>query len=409
MKAGVRAAWLAFALAGPPVAAAHAQPLLTEPIVFGDGHVTIGGNLSATLGTDDPGYFNYTDYDHSALRLMRVHVSATIRGIGNRVAIVAELQTENFDGVRPYALYGRIRPWKTRAFDIAVGRVPPTFGAFARRTYASDNPLIGYPLAYQYLTTVRPDAVPASADELLGRRGRGWLVRYSLGNQSADRGMPLVSAFRWDTGVQLRAATAGGLVSGTASVTTGTVSNPLFSDDNSGRQIAARLQVQPLAGLIAGASAARGPFVSTAAARGAVGDGHDREFTQTAWGADVEFSRDYYIVRLETIVSDWRLPIVRLPALTLPLRAVATSVEGRYKIKPGLYAALRVDHLGFSDITGTRTTAPWDAPVTRTEIGAGYAILRNLTAKLAYQYNVRSGGPLKPREHQLATQLVFWF
>ena len=41
-----------------------------------------------------------------------------------------------------------------------------TFGAFARRTYANDNPLIGYPLAYQYLTSLRPDAVPATADAL---------------------------------------------------------------------------------------------------------------------------------------------------------------------------------------------------------------------------------------------------
>ena len=60
-------------------------------------------------------------------------------------------------------------------FDIQVGRVPPTFGAFARRTYASDNPLIGYPLAYQYLTSMRADALPANADELLRMRGRGWL------------------------------------------------------------------------------------------------------------------------------------------------------------------------------------------------------------------------------------------
>ena len=28
-------------------------------------------------------------------------------------------------------------------------------------------------------------------------------------------------------------------------------------------------------------------------------------------------------------------------------------VEGRYKIRPGLYAAARFDHLGFSKVTGT--------------------------------------------------------
>ena len=48
--------------------------------------------------------------------------------------------------------------------------------------------------------------------------------------------MPLVSAFRWDTGVQAHAKV--GMVSATAAVTAGTVSNPLFSDDNQGRQFA---------------------------------------------------------------------------------------------------------------------------------------------------------------------------
>src|SRR5262249_8008078 len=153
------------------------------------------------------------------------------------------------------------------------------------------------------------------------------------------------------------AATADGVWSGTGSITRGTVANPLFHDDNSGRQVAGRLQVNPTAGLVLGASAARGPFVTTTAARGAVGDGHDREFPQTAAGADVEYSRGYYVLRGETIVSDWRLPLVRAPWLTLPLRAVAVSVEGRYKIRPGFYAAARVDHLGFSRVTGTTTTA----------------------------------------------------
>ena len=92
-----------------------------------------------------------------------------------------------------------------RAFDIQAGRVPPTFGAFARRIYASDNPLIGYPLAYQYLTSLRADALPVNADELLAMRGRGWLSSYSIGNPMPANGLPLASGFRWDTGVQVHA------------------------------------------------------------------------------------------------------------------------------------------------------------------------------------------------------------
>jgi hypothetical protein len=388
---------------------AGAQTLPSEPIWVAGGRVTLGGDVSATFGHDDPGFFNYTDYAHSALRMLRIDVSAAVKA-GPHFTLLGELRTENFADVHPYALYVRIRPWTARNFDIQVGRVPPTFGAFARRTYAADNPLIGYPLAYQYMTTMRADALAANVDELLRKRSTGWLFRYSVGEPAAAGGVPLVSAFHWDTGVQVHATS--GIVRYTASVTAGTVSNPLFRDDNSGRQVAGRVELRPTSGLIAGASLARGPFLGRTAARAAAGnvaDGQDRQFTQTAWGADLEYSRDYYVIRFEAIGSAWRLPAVDLPALPQPLRALSTSIEGRYKVRPGLYAAARLDRLGFSDVVGTRETLPWDAPVTRVEVGAGYSLQRNLLLKLSYQHNRRDGGVLDRVADLGAAQLVFWF
>ena len=406
LRAALRLASMLVVVAS--AAGAHAQTLPSEPIALADGRVTVGGDVSATFGSRDPGFFNYTDYEHSALRLLRIDVSAAAKA-GPHFTLLGEVRSENVDTLEAYALYARIRPWTGRDFDIQVGRIPPTFGAFARRAYANDNPLIGYPLAYQYLTSLRPDALPASADELLEKRSRGWLVRYSTGAAGADRGVPLVSAFRWDTGVQMHVKA--GIVSATAAVTAGTVSNPRVSDDNSGRQLAGRLEVRPVSGLIAGASLARGSFVSDAAARSAVGDAAatDESFAQTAWGADVEYSHAYYLVRLETIVSSWRVPVVKAPAINEALRAISTSVEGRYKIVPGLYAAARVEHLGFSDVIGSTATLPWDAPVTRVEIGTGYSIQRNLLLKISFQHNARDGGVLQRLERLGAGQLVFWF
>jgi hypothetical protein len=216
-----------------------------------------------------------------------------------------------------------------------------------------------------------------------------------------------VTAFRWDTGVQVHAA-AGPMVDATAAVTTGTLSNPLFADDNSGRQIAGRLSVHPLAGLLIGASAARGPFVSNTAARGAVGDGHDGEFTQTAFGGDIEYSHAYYLVRAETVFSEWKVPAVGTPVIDEPLRALATYVEGRYKVLPGLYLAARLDHLGFNEVTGSLGPQTWDAPVSRIEVGGGYSIQRNLLLKVSWQHNTRDGGRVT-RETLGAAQLLFWF
>jgi hypothetical protein len=388
------------------VRGAAAQTLPSEPIALADGRVTVSGDVSAGFGSEDLGFFNYTDYEHSALRLLRVDVMAAAKA-GPHFTLLGEVRSEmavGADGaatIRPYAFYLRIRPWTARDFDIQVGRVPPTFGAFARRTYANDNPLIGYPLAYQYLTTLRPDSLPASADEMLQKRGLGWRVRYSVGDPSFDLGVPLVSAFRWDTGVQAHATV--GIVSASMAVTAGTVSNPLFSDDNTGRQVAGRVELRPVPGLILGTSLARGPFVSQSAARAAVGDGHDSDFTQTAWGGDVEYSRDHYLARIETIVSRWVIPIG-------PLSAVSVSAEGRYKLRPDLYVAGRFDHLGFSELTGSTQTLPWDAPVTRVELGAGYSIQRNLLLKASFQHDSRDGGLFLPQTARMvAAQLVFWF
>jgi hypothetical protein len=93
----------------------------------------------------------------------------------------------------------------------------------------------------------------------------------------------------------------------------------------------------------------------------------------------------------------------------MPLSALSTSIEGRYKLRPDWYVAARYDHLGFSDERGTTGTLPWDAPVTRVEVGAGYSIQRNLLLKGSLQHDDRDGGRLLQVAHLFSAQLVYWF
>jgi hypothetical protein len=410
-------------VAGP---VAYAQSLPSNPIVLGGGNVVIGGDVSATYGTDDPGFYTYTDYQHSALQRVRAGLSGAVDA-GSRVSLLGEIRFENSDA-HVLGLYARVRPWRSPAFEVRAGRVPPTFGAFARRSYATDNPLIGYPLAYQYLTSLRPDALPADADELLRMRGRGWLSSFSVGNEYARHGLPLAAAFRWDTGIQVNASIRprarsgpaeagpyvregsvqqGELLSATASITTGTLANPLFDDDNGGRQFAGRVTARPVIGLVIGASAARGPFVSADAARAATGERSER-FAQTAWGADAEYSRGYYLIRFEALASRFALPALGTPAIQQPLRSSGASLEGRYKVAPGLYFAARIDRLAFSEISGSNGPEDWDAPVTRLEVGGGYSLQRNLLLKVSYQRNARDTA-FRSRAHLTAAEVMFWF
>ena len=97
-----------------------------------------------------------------------------------------------------------------------------------------------------------------------------------------------------------------------------------------------------------------------------------------------------------------------MPGIGRPLRAWSTALEGRYKIRPGLFAAARLEHLDFSDVAGSAGAREWEAPVRRIEAGIGYSLQRNLLLKLSYQHNTRDGGRV-PVLSLGAAQLVFWF
>ena len=379
-----------------------AQDLPSRPLSFAGGLVTLGTEVSLSTTPQDDGegaWFNYTDYEHNALRLLRLGVSADVR-LTERISVLTEIRSENGGDVTPYALYVRVRPFRERPIDIQAGRIPPTFGAFARRNYGSGNPLIGYPLAYQYLTAVRPDALPSSTDDVLNMRARGWRPSYPIGSLDIAPGLPLITAFRWDTGVQARVGPES--INASVAVTNGTASDPRTRDNNGGKQVAGRLQWHPNAAVSAGVSVARGRYVADAAlASATLLSGADRS-TQQAFGIDAEVSRDYWMLRGEAIWNRWQVP-----TLTRDLAAASMFVEGSYKVAPASFVAARIDRLTFSRLRGSTQTASWDAPVTRLEAGIGYYIRRNLVAKGTYQHNWRDGGRITSRG-LFAAQIHFW-
>ena len=365
-----------------------------------------------SVASDDHGYFNYSSYEKSAMELVRVRVDAALR-LGPRAALLAEGRMDNGEGPSLSAAYLRVRPFAGRAIDIQAGRIPPVFGAFGRRAYGADNPLIGQPFIYQYLTSLRSDSLPASADDLVAMKGMGWASWYPLGSDAWDHGLPLVTADRWDTGVQVRWAAE--RVTVAAAVTQGTQCNPRVRDDNSGKQLLGRLEVRPVLGLVLGASAAQGDFIADSAVEDLPPAARASSRAQQAFGMDAEFSRGHWLLRTEGILSRWFVPPVEEPFVPSPLQAWGAFVEVRRKIRPGLYAAARFDHVGFSSLTaspaeGSQTplVTTWEAPVTRVEVGAGFNLRRNVLLKASLQRNRREGAALG--SHTIvAAQTLFWF
>lgn len=396
VRVGIVAAFCAAA------ASASAQSLPAEPVTFGSGRVVLSGDVAGTIAPVDLGFFNYGDYEHSTLREFRAGVSAMVRA-AERVAVLAEIRSENLETPQAYALYARIRPFPRQRFDVQIGRIPPTFGSFPRQAYARDNPLIGYPLAYQYLISLRADALPASIDELLRMRGRGWLSNFSIGNTAPDRGVPLTAALTWDTGVQI--STGWKVIDVTGAVTNGSPSRPLVADDNAGKQIVTRVAIHASPALIVATSYARAAFVSRRALS-AMGVSEDTDHAQQAFGIDGTYQAGHLSVRGEVIHTSWQVPLPTGPGLDL--KATVLSLESKYTFLPGAYAAGRLERLTFNRLTGSTRVDTWEAPVDRVEVGGGYYLQRNLIAKASVQFNQRAGGRVTS-SRLAAAQLLFWF
>jgi hypothetical protein len=376
-----------------------------DPITLFGGRLSLGGEMSGAYGSRDRGYFNNTDYGTNNLRLFRIDLAAEVR-LGAHVGGAVDVRTDNLGTPRAYALYVRVRPWRETPLDVQAGQIPTVFGAFPRRRYLMDNPLIGTPLAYQYLTSLRSDAVPRNADELAARRGLGWLVPYPDAPTPLAPGLPLVNAERWDTGAQVR--WGGDPVHVAASVTQGTLSEPRFHDNNGGKQVSMRVGWRPEPGLNLGLSGAIGPYLSRSVTDGLSPELQGR-YDQRALGLDAEWTHGYWILRGEAVLNAWEVPAIEAPFIDSPLVTLGLMLEARYKILPGLYVAGRADRLHFSSIETSRGSLPWDAPVTRVEMGLGFSLHRYVLVKGIYQYNRRSGGYTRPEAHLGAGQILVWF
>jgi hypothetical protein len=383
---------------------AAAPPAAGEPLAFFGGHLRLGGEVSGTIAPEDRGYFNYSDYGVNHLRLFRVDLAAEAR-LASFAWVLADVRSDNLGSPRIYALFLRVRPWSGREIDLQAGLVPPVFGAFPRRRYAYDNPLPSVPLVYEYLTILREDAVPSRAEDLVAQRGQGWRVRYPVGDSYPAPGVPVVSGERWDTGVEVRLG--GRPWSLALAATQGTLSHPLTHDDNGGKQLSGRLAWTPSPAVAVGVSGATGEFLSDEL-QDAVPPAARGTYRQQALGVDLEWSAGYWIVRAEAVWSRWRVPPLEPTLIEHPLPALGAYAEARYKLRPGLFLAGRVEHLGFSEIDSAAGRLAWDAPVTRVEAGAGWSPLRYVLVKASWQHDWRDGG--RVRESDLvAGQVVLWY
>lgn len=370
-------------------------------------HLVGGGEATVVAGpVDNEAFFNYTDYEHNELRIARLRLLGEWRVVP-RFSILGEARTENGDGVQIPALYARWQPWSERDLTVQVGRIPPVIGGFGRRAYGRDNPLVGSPLGYQYLTSLRPDALPTNADDLLKMRGRGWQPSYPLGSQSVAPGLPVISSSRWDTGAEASWTTHAIDVAG--AVTLGSPATPVVRDPSDGLMYSGRVAAHLPGAITLGFSAARGAWIDRSVMDLLPAHLHDMN-SETVVGMDVEGGVGPWLVRGEWLHATFVLPFIGEPDPG-SLGTSSAFAEVRYRLLTRWQIAGRVDHLGFSDIVGTVNgglPTSWDAPVDRVEGVLGYRVLRNLEVRAGYQYNWRDGGRVHERGYPTVLASI-WF
>jgi hypothetical protein len=399
----VAASLVALAVFAPGAAAQPAPPARVAAETRG---LSFGGDIAAVIGRKDTdAFFNYTDYEHNALRIARVRLSGEWR-LGRGLSLIGEAQTENGETPEATAAYLRWRPRRDRGLVLQAGRIPPVVGAFSRRAYGRDNPLIGSPLAYQYLASIRPDALPATIDDLLRMRGRGWQSSFPIGSSALRPGVPLMSP-RWDTGVE--AGWRHDRVELSTALTVGAPSIPRTDPTNAGRAWSGRAAVHQPSGVVLGVSGARGSWMDRAALDLVAAD--RRQSAQSLVGADVECGRGPWLVRGEWLRSVFEVPIATGLSPVAHLSATAAFAEARYRLRPRWQLAARVERLAFSAVRGTLNNGQptsWDAPVRRVELVAGFRVQRQVEVRGGWQHDWRDGGRVRARGYPVL-QALMWF
>lgn len=285
-----------------------------------------------------------------------------------------------------------------------VGRFTSNFGRFAQRFLPMDNPLVGEPLLYTYRTNLPTSQVTASGDDLVAQRGLGNGRVQLAGYGDASEGLELVSSSWFYNGLKLSGHRK--KLRYSLAVTNEPASGSNFFDANDNKAVTVHVAYKPMLALGIGLSASRGAYLDRGVFEAPQATGlRLGDFPESSLGVDVDYALGRFVFFSECVYKNWDSP-------TIPggLKAYGFFVEPRYKVLPGLYVALRAEHLQFDAIPVAGGRAPSDFDVSRLELGAGYTLERDLRVKASYQWNYTGGAsPSDPDDDLVQAQLVSAF
>ncbi len=290
---------------------------------------------------------------------------------------------------------------------LQVGKFATVVGSWVQRHLSWDNPLVTPPLPYDRVTALSDDAAPADEDAFLARRDvpdrkRRW-VPIVWGPSYAAGAAAFGRLGRLDWAVEVKNAAL--------------AARPAEWDPTRRRwdepTAGGRIGLRPTAAWTLGASASSGPYLREAAAASLAAGQSTGDFRHTVVGVDASWAWRTLELWSEAFLSRTAVPLpcarCPRPAADVDADALAYYVEGRWKLRPATWLALRWNQQRFGDVDDARGRGvAWDRDAWRTDVGLGWRPHRALQLKLQYAYT-RQHGPLEQGEQLVVGQATLRF
>ncbi|MBI4520488.1 MAG: hypothetical protein HY701_06600 [Gemmatimonadetes bacterium] len=358
-------------------------------------------DLEGYVPADDPAWIIPDTRSFSAGRVSvfsDLFVGRHLYGLAEIRADRGEAPTDQAVQVRVEQAFLRYQPWLGRAVHVQAGVFVSPFGGYAQRHHSTADPFIRPPLFHEHPTMVSARLLPRGNDGFID-----WKLRPAF---FRPVGTPIVWGIPYQAGVMIFGSLSR-LHARAALMNSAPSSEPSEwgLDLQQRRKFSSvlHLDYEWTAELRTGISYNQGPYLEESAVSSAANaaisiNGYD----QKTLGFEATFARGRTEIRSELLLDWWEVPRVD----DVP-RETAYYAEGKLKLIPGLYAALRYGAIDFNRIARSDgTLEPWDYDVRRWQLGAGYQFGRNTGVQAEYAIT-RTSGPVDPRDN-LASLRLWW-
>ena len=297
----------------------------------------------------------------------------------------------------------RYTPLDNSFINFQVGKFATVVGNWVLRHYSWDNPFINAPLPYENVTGIWDSAAPYDVDVLLAW---GHVGKYDSGNYSDKYlRLPIIWGPSYASGFS---------VSGTidkfdyaAEIKNSALASRPESWDatevNFGHPtFSTRVGFRPTEMWNLGFSASAGPYLLSEAARTLPPGRGISDYRELVLGQDVSFA--WHRLQLWAEFYEARFEVPRIGNAD----NLAYYLEGKYKITPQLFGALRWNQQVFGTVRDEDHRVQWGNDIWRVDAAVGYRFTNYLQGKIQYSFS-HQDARIQQGEQLVGAQLTIKF